>query len=293
MTVKRLHCFLAIGLASALSATASAQNAVGSGITPSADQSTQQAANGRWFGDAERGWFWYEDPPEAIEDPDPVAVMPAVGVLPADPIAELETLQAHVERAKALAVLHPTETHIRQWMELNAAVQRRATLFADMTQRVVWSTPSLDQSLVRPHSPEGLKAWTAARTESRTAALRDIAQTYGLFFVFSSDCPYCIQIAPFLQRFARTYDFTLIPISVDGGTLPEFPDARYEPSIKARLGVDVTPAIFLVDPGAGHIQPIAYGVISLSELETRIVRLFKMTPGQMTYSVYDTGGRTP
>jgi len=293
MTVKRLHCFLAIGLASALSATASAQNAVGSDITPSADQSTQQAAYGRWFGDAERGWFWYEDPPEAIEDPDPVAVMPAVGVLPADPIAELETLQAHVERAKALAVLHPTETHIRQWMELNAAVQRRATLFADMTQRVVWSTPSLDQSLVRPHSPEGLKAWTAARTESRTAALRDIAQTYGLFFVFSSDCPYCIQIAPFLQRFARTYDFTLIPISVDGGTLPEFPDARYEPSIKARLGVDVTPAIFLVDPGAGHIQPIAYGVISLSELETRIVRLFKMTPGQMTYSVYDTGGRTP
>jgi conjugal transfer pilus assembly protein TraF len=162
-----------------------------------------------------------------------------------------------------------------------------------MTQRVVWSTPSLDQSLVRPHSPEGLKAWTAARTESRTTALRDIAQMYGLFFVFSSDCPYCIQIAPFLKRFARTYDFTLIPISIDGGTLPEFPDARYEPSIKARLGVDVTPAIFLVDPGAGHIQPIAYGVISLSELETRIVRLFKMTPGQMTYSVYDTGGRTP
>lgn len=293
MTVKRFHCFLAIGLASALSATASAQNAVGSGVTPSADQSTQQAANGRWYRDGARGWFWYEDPPEAIEDPDPVALMPAVGVVPADPIAELETLQAHVERAKALAVLHPTETHIRQWMELNAAVQRRATLFADMTQRVVWSTPSLDQSLVRPHSPEGLKAWTAARTESRTAALRDIAQSYGLFFVFSSDCPYCIQIAPFLKRFARTYDFKLIPISIDGGTLPEFPNARYEPSIKARLGVDVTPAIFLVDPGAGHIQPIAYGVISLSELESRIVRLFKMTPGQMTYSVYDTGAGTP
>ena len=252
-----------------------------------------QPADSRWYRDGARGWFWYEDPPDAAEDPSPVALMPAVGVLPADPIAELEALQAEVERTKALAVLHPTETHIRQWMELNAAVQRRATLFADMMQRVVWSTPSLDQSLVRPHSPEGLKAWTAARTESRTAALRDIAQTYGLFFVFSSDCPYCIQIAPFLKRFARTYNFKLIPISIDGGTLPEFPDARYEPSIKARLGVDVTPAIFLVDPGAGHIQPIAYGVISLSELENRIVRLFKMTPGQMTYSVYDTGGRTP
>ena len=60
--------------------------------------------------------------------------------------------------------------------------------------------------------------------------------------------------------------------------------------MKARLGVEVTPAIFLVDPSAGHVQPIAYGVISVSELETRIMRLFRMTLGQMTYNVYDAGG---
>ena len=288
MTVKRLHRLLIIGLAGALNATASAQNAVDLSVMPPTDQSTQQAANGRWFGDAERGWFWYEDPPADVEKP--TSVMPLVATMPSDPLAELEALQAAVERSKALAVLHPTAPNIRAWMELNAAVQRRATLFADVTQRVVWSTPSLDQSLVRPHSQEGLKAWTAARTESISRALREIAQTYGLFFVFSSDCPYCRQIAPFLQRFAQTYDFKLIPISLDGGTLAEFPDARYEPTMKARLGVEVTPAIFLVDPSAGHVQPIAYGVISVSELETRIMRLFKMTPGQMTYNVYDAGG---
>ena len=270
-----------------------AQTTANSASEETAPTASNDAANGRWYRDGARGWFWYEDPPESAEASDPNAIVPAVDIVPVDPIAELEALQANIERAKALAVLHPTETHIRQWMELNAAVQQRATLFADMTQRVVWSTPSLDQSLVRPHSPEGLKAWTAAKTESQTTALRDIAESYGLFFVFSSDCPYCVQIAPFLKRFARTYDFTLIPISIDGGTLPAFPDARYEPSIKARLGVDVTPAIFLVDPRAGHIQPIAYGVVSLSELETRIVRLFKMPPGQMTYSVYDAGARTP
>ncbi|MEX1265763.1 MAG: conjugal transfer protein TraF [Woeseia sp.] len=291
MTVKRLHRLLMIGLAGALSATASAQNAVDLGVMRSTDQSTPHAANGRWFGDAERGWFWYEDPPATVEQP--ASVMPPVAALPADPLAELEALQVAVERSKALAVLHPTEPNIRAWMELNAAVQRRATLFADVTQRVVWSTPSLDQSLVRPHSQEGLKAWTAAKVESTSAALREIAQTYGLFFVFSSDCPYCRQIAPFLQRFAQTYDFTLIPISLDGGTLAEFPEARYEPTVKARLGVEITPAIFLVDPTAGHVQPIAYGVISISELETRIMRLFKMTPGQMTYNVYDAGGAQP
>lgn len=254
------------------------------------DQPVKESANGRWFLDGERGWFWYEDPPAEVRPEDPAQVMPSVATMPADPLAELEALQAAVERSKALAVLHPTTSNIRAWMELNAAVQRRATLFADVTQRVVWSTPSLDQSLVRPHSQEGLKAWTAARTESRTTALREIAERYGLFFVFSSDCPYCRQIAPFLQRFAHSYDFKLVPISLDGGGLVEFPDARYEPSIKTRLNIEVTPAIFLVDPAAGHIQPIAYGVISISELETRIMRLFTMQPGQMTYNVYEAGG---
>lgn len=257
---------------------------------PEQGTATSEGVGGHWYHDGERGWFWYEDPPEEIEPADPEQVMPTVGIMPADPLAELEALQEAVERSKALAVLHPTEQNIRDWMELNAAVQRRAELFADVTQRVVWTTPSLDQSLVRPHSQEGLKAWTASRTESRSNALREIAKTYGLFFVFESDCPYCLQIAPFLQRFARAYDFKIIPISIDGGTLPQFPDARYEPGIRARLGVEVTPAIFLVDPGAGHIQAIAYGVVSLSELETRIMRLFKMEPGQMTYSVYNAGG---
>jgi conjugal transfer pilus assembly protein TraF len=290
--VKRF--LLLIVLALSFAPIAWSQGATDMGASPApfvaSDQSVEESARGRWFLDGERGWFWYEDPPADAEPEDPNRVMPSVAAMPADPLAELEALQAAVERSKALAVLHPTEDNIRAWMQLNAAVQRRATLFADVTQRVVWSTPSLDQSLVRPHSQEGLKAWTAARTESRTTALREIAESYGLFFVFSSDCPYCIQIAPFLRRFARTYDFKLIPISLDGGTLAEFPDARYEPTIKARLGVEVTPAIFLVDPKAGHIQPIAYGVISLSELETRIMRLFTMQPGQMTYSVYDAGG---
>lgn len=283
-----------IALIGSLPDSAAAQSAVDQAVTqmaslvPTGTEDPQH--NGHWYRDGERGWFWYEDPPADSEPADLEKIMPRVAAVPKDPLAELEALQQAVERSKALAVLHPTEANIRQWMELNAAVQRRATLFADVTQRVVWSTPALDQSLVRPHSQEGLKAWTVARTESRSTALREIAETYGLFFIFESDCAYCIQMAPFLQRFARAYDFKLIPISADGGTLPEFPDARYEPTIRNRLGVEVTPAIFLVDPVAGHVQPIAYGVVSLSELETRIVRLFKMEPGQMTYSVYDAGG---
>lgn len=252
-------------------------------------QETDGTANSRWYRDQERGWFWYEEPPIEVEEEDPLeASIPAP---PTSALAELEALQQKIEETKAQAVLHPSEESLRAWLVLNQQVQNRAELFADTMQRVVWTTPSLDQSLVRPHSQEGLKAWTAARTEARSKALQEIAAEYGLFFVFESDCAYCRQLAPFLQRFARTYDFKVVPISLDGGTLPEFPDARYEPSMRQRLSVEVTPAVYLVNPDRGDVQPIAYGVVSLSELETRIMRLMRMEPGQMNFSVYSNGGQ--
>lgn len=257
------------------------------------DSQTESPRRPRWYHDAERGWFWYEAPPEDRTLEEAEQVLPLVAAEPADPLAELATLQGVIERAKARAVLHPTEANVRAWMALNAVVQRRATLFADVTQRVVWATPSLDQSLVRPHSQAGLKAWTAARTESRARTLREIAKNHGLLFVFASDCPYCIEMSPYLKRFAQSYGFTVIPISLDGGTVPEFPEARYTPTIRTRLDVAVTPAIFLANPASEQVQPIAYGVVSLSELETRIVRLFTMPPGEMTYSMYDNRTSQP
>ncbi|MEM6485289.1 MAG: conjugal transfer protein TraF [Pseudomonadota bacterium] len=250
---------------------------------------SSEAASDRWYRDQERGWFWYEEPPIEPEEIDPLK--PSMSAPPMSALAELEALQQRIEETKARAVLHPSEASLREWLSLNQQIQNKAELFADTMQRVVWTTPSLDSSLVRPHSQEGLKAWTAARTEARSEAMREIAAEYGLFFVFESDCTYCRQIAPFLQRFARTYDFKIVPISLDGGTLPEFPDARYEPSMRQKLSVEVTPAVYLVNPGMGHIQPIAYGVVSLSELETRIMRLMRMEPGQMNFNVYSNGGQ--
>lgn len=288
MKALHTHLLLMMALVHGAADMASAQTSPPSApaISIPGDAAVEPRATPRWFHDAERGWFWYEEPPAELSPEDAERILPPVAGTPSDPLTELESLQATIERAKARAVLHPTEDNIRAWMALNAAVQRRATRFADVTQRVVWSTPALDQSLIRPHSQAGLKAWTAARTKSRIKALTEIARTQGLLFVFDSDCPYCIEMAPYVKRFANSYGFTVIPISLDGGSLPGFPEARYAPMMRSRLDVPVTPAIFLADPSNRKVQPIAYGVVSISELETRIVRLFTLPAGQMTYSVY-------
>ena len=84
------------------------------------------------------------------------------------------------------------------------------------------------------------------------------------------DCPYCHQFAPLLKDFEAKFGLKIVPISVDGGGLPEFRSPRVDNGIARTLDVRQVPALFLAEPRGGKITPIGYGVLSESELLERI-----------------------
>lgn len=69
-------------------------------------------------------------------------------------------------------------------------------------------------------------------------------------------------------------------ISLDGGVLPEFPDAVPDNGLAARLGVAVTPALYMVNPRTQEITPVGYGVMTESELTQRIYTLIAAKRGK-------------
>ena len=98
--------------------------------------------------------------------------------------------------------------------------------------------------------------------------IKGLSETFGLFFFFSDDCPYCHQFAPIVKRFAETYAWEVIAIRVDagasgtsapgtsalgtdssgGGSLPEFPDAQADHGLFEAWGIQALPALFAVNP---------------------------------------------
>jgi conjugative transfer pilus assembly protein TraH len=61
-----------------------------------------------------------------------------------------------------------------------------------------------------------------------------------------------------------------VAISVDGGPMPGFPNARPDNGIATTLKVSQVPAVFLAQPFTGKITPIGFGVLSESQLLERI-----------------------
>ena len=229
-----------------------------------------------YWSDAWRGWHFYEDPESEAEDrpaPPPKAASPATKPKTLKPpeIVELEQLQKRLEETRNIAVMRPTEANVRRYMELEARVVARASTFADVAQRVAWASPELDPTLQgRPVNAKALEVFEQQQMSQRSESIGALGRDHVLFFFFRGDCPYCHAFAPTLEAFQARHGIKVVAISVDGGAMPGFPDARRDNGIATTLKVSQVPAVYLAQPYTGKIMPIGFGVLSESQLLERI-----------------------
>lgn len=238
----------------------------------------------QWFERQAEGWFWYIDPPPEEEQAEEIIEEPAVippAPLPTsiNPKAKLEAFQEKLENAQALAIMQPTRENVIAYLYLQKEAMDRSQVFSEVWQQVVWTTPALDHTLVRPTSPKAVHAYYDERNDNRKQAIEQLAQTHGLFYFFRESCPYCKQFSPILKSFAKRHGFHVTAISMDGGPTPGFENFRVDNGTASRLGVQTVPAVYLVNPKSRHVQPVSFGLLGPTELEERIYSLMNNTEG--------------
>lgn len=235
-------------------------------------------APNRFWSDAWRGWHFYEDPeaegPTPIPAPMPAkppARAPSPKVPRAPELVEFERLQKTLEEVRNIAIMRPTEGNVRRYMELESQVVARASTFADVAQRVAWTTPELDPSLQgRPVNAKAIEVYDQQQSADRTRSIAELGRDHVLIFFFRSDCPYCHAFAPTLAAFQARHGIKVEAVSVDGGPMPGFEGARRDNGIATALRVTQVPAVYLAQPFTGRITPIGFGVLSESQLLERI-----------------------
>jgi len=236
----------------------------------------------RFYDRNAEGWFWYAPDPSTVPEPDPeppgvpLVVTEPQETAPADspsgpaPLSSA-WLRANLERYQQHAIDDPTATNVALYLYLQRIALDKASRFADAYQRVVQSDPYLDETTRRPVGNYANLLNRVAGRERR-AVLADLAGEAGLWFFYRSDCPYCAAQAPVLGFLSRQTGFRVQAIALDARPLPGGDFAHFLPDAgqAARLGVVSTPALFLVRPPSG-IVPIAQGLLSLSDLEQRLL----------------------
>ncbi|MGE0673489.1 MAG: conjugal transfer protein TraF [Methylibium sp.] len=269
-TRKATRTFAALlAVAMALSATtASAQSA----NTDSQQIEPDPQSTAYWLRNRE-GWFWYRDPPVVAPRPTPPALKP-----PRE-LVEFEAMQKRLENLKRVAVMNPTDANLTAYMRYQRMVMNKSEHFAERWQRLVWTVPDLDYGLSgRPTNAMAINVFDEQQRDRQAQTIKTLAATHGLIFVFRGDCPHCHRFAPILKRFEEEFGFTVLAISMDGRAIPEYPNARPDNGMAARLNATAVPALYLTAPATRQIVPVGFGVMSMTDLVERIAALAQDAP---------------
>ena len=228
------------------------------------------------------GWnFYCQEEKVAEVKEDPKQIVKETPQNQEDYAQKLAEIKKTLDDKKAKAVIYPTEDNIKDYMAYQKTVLDRSGTFADQWRRVLWKTPDLDYTLQRPVSKVGKESWTDKRNSDVESAVRNINDRYGVFFLFSGSCPHCHRYSPILKAFQQKYGINIMAVSMDGGSLPEWPKFMVNNGQIARMGIDnnTVPATLLFDKKTRKVIPIGFGVLAHSELEERIYAQTKLEVG--------------
>ncbi len=226
-----------------------------------------------YFEDRERGWFWYEDP---VPEPDKKKAkkVPQSAASSAPMLSPREILKKQGENwedVMATAILYPSPENYRRYMAMTSQIQQQAQDFATGFKETLWVTPEYDYSLQSPTNTQAIAARNEEEFRLNESDLYHSAEKYGLLFFLRGDCPFCHRFAPVLKKFADHYGFEVIPVSVDGGGLPEYPNPRKNNALGRKLNISVVPALFLLNPETNAVATVGYGYSGWTELTEKVL----------------------
>lgn len=231
------------------------------------------------------GWFWYAPEPEEVkkEEPKPLPPQPEppapftepeiVAPVPKGPaIFSAAWFRENLPKYKDAALDHPTVENVKAFLYLQRFAIDRSEQFSDVVELAVLGDPFLDEITRRPAATFASQKVDQEAGEAQSALLKRIADRVGLFFFFTSECEYCDLQAPLVKMLAQSKGFAVVPVSIDGQSLPShlFPNVREDSGQAERLGVVTYPAIYLASP-EGKFAPVGQGLMSLPELNHRIL----------------------
>lgn len=160
-------------------------------------------------------WFYCDRPKDKA--PTPGQASPS-----ASATDRLAMITKQLDEMRAKAILEPSTQNVAAYIRYQREQLDRASTFADVWQRALWQDPSLDYTLQRPVNTIGKSAWQDQRNFDVQKTMSALAHRYGVFFFYSSSCGACEAFSPILKSISDRYNFSVLPVSMDGGPNPYF-----------------------------------------------------------------------
>lgn len=226
-------------------------------------------------------WYCEDEPASPKADNEPNASPKPKETREEQAVKELDKIRKDLDAKRALSVVHPTPENVKAYMAAQQVEIERAAYYADVWRRVLWQNAELNLGLRNPMNNSAIKVKNRERDKVEIDTMTTLAKEWGIFFFFKGDCPYCKHMVPALQWLTRSYDMTILPISMDGSAIEGLPPPVQDNGLAKKLGVEAVPLFVLGNVKTGKMVIIGSGVLSLQDFVERIYVLTQTKPGDL------------
>lgn len=221
----------------------------------------------------EEGWYWHKEKVEVDKKIKQEAPVKASPNRQADPDQVWKQIGKTIERARAKAILNPTPGNIAEARRLQRMVVAQSSLFSEQWMLDLLRNPDQDESLVNPSNSAARDLYNQHNSELKEKAIAELSASSGLVYFYEGGEPFSERMAEVVRDFASHYQISVIPIAMNGKISASFPDSRTDSGMAVQMGVKHIPAVFTIHPVSKQSLPLAYGLISQTELKENILLL--------------------
>ena len=255
--------------------------------------SAQEIVDAKWWEETpwvreDRPFHYYPEPEVRKPEKKPEAVKPK----PFELIASVKEIREEHDRLLDVAVVKPTADNVLAYHQFKTKMLAQSEKFSAVSQSVIWANPAIDYNATNPVANFAQTSQRIQKNRDEEQLLRDLSKSHGIVFFFRGTCGPCHAQAPILQQLQKQYGIEVMAISLDGGHIPGFENARPDNGISKALtggrGVEMTPMSFLVSSDFKEITMLGAGVLAEDEILNRIRLLKTRTPENM-YRPYWAG----
>lgn len=223
-------------------------------------------ASSRFLNQHEEGWYWHNDklavdkkeqqPESTHSQPNPEKTWKLIGQM--------------VEQSRARAILNPTMSNITEARRMQRLVVTQANFFSERWMLSLLLHPELDENILNPNNSAGRTLYQEQNSALKETIIAKVSQQSSLYYFYQGGEPYSERMAEVVRDFALRYKMHLIPIAMNAHFSPTFPNSQIDSGLANQLRVKHIPAVFAMNPYTQEMMPVAYGLVSQSELKDNL-----------------------
>jgi conjugal transfer pilus assembly protein TraF len=215
------------------------------------------------------GFYWYQDEPppnleEYFKQPEPDGFSYAdLWRLNPEKFAQV------LKERQLVAIQQPNEGSVLRYLEAQDVAKRKSMAFAGVMGLVSQTHPEFTARNLTNMIEPAKNAYYKHKEQEISNTLSAGSDEFALIVFEQVGCHYCEAQRPIIERFQVAHGWTV-----------KYLDINEYKSMADKYSIEMTPSVMMISRSTNNAIQISSGVVSLAELQQRIIRAVQYLTGK-------------